>query len=335
MPSHKLLRFKIERLDANDNLVEEKTVKLIDGEVKVAYDDINRRTCSFELLEPLSEDWMGSRWKLYYGTQSNNGVVTYDPLGVFLPINPVEDEDPVGYTTKFQGVDKAQLLADAYSDIPITYAAGTTLKEIAIDIFDRIGETKRNFEDVPYELATEFTFEESVTLEHILSTLVRSFPADWYYDRNGIAVLESLPVVTARPIKHNFVQGDDSIYTQSSRNFDTGKYWNRVVVVGGKADTAIFRQTYDSPEGYAQAGRYITKFFKEDAATSQDQVNDLATQFLDAGLRLPANINIHNIPLTDLEPKQVIQKGEVKYEVIEFNIPLSTDLQQIQAGEVF
>lgn len=333
MAQHKLLRFKIEKLNAQDQLVEEKTVQLVSGDVKVTYSDVNRRTCSFQLLEALPTDWMSSRWKLYYGIQ-NGANVTYEPLGVFLPLNPVEDEDPVGYTTKYQGVDKARLLADAFSDIPVTFLAGTTLKEIAIDIFDRIGETRRNFADVPYELATDFTFEESVSLEHILSTLVRSFPADWYYDRNGIAVLESLPVATSRPIKQIFEPGDDSIYVQSSRNFETEKYWNQVTVVGGKADTGIFRQTYQNAAEVTRAGRTITRFFKEDAATSQDQVNDLATAFLDAGIRLPANINIHNIPITDLEPKQIIQKGAVKYEVIDFNIPLSTDLQIIQAGEV-
>lgn len=334
MAQHRSVRFKIERLDSNDNLLEEKSMSFVDGSVKVSYDDVNRRTCDFELVEALPTDWMSSRWKLYYGIEQSNGEIEYTPLGVFIPVNPIEDETNTGYTTKYQGVDKAQLLADAYSDIPVTFTAGTSLKTIANNIFDRIGETRRNFADLPYTLATDFTFEESVSLEHILSTLIRSFPADWYYDRNGIAVLESLPEPNSRPVVQVFEPGDNAIFVKSSRNFETDKYWNKVVVVGGRADTGIFRQTYENPSEVLKAGRAITRFFKEDAATSQDQVNDLATQFLAAGTRLPANINIHSLPITTLEPKQIILKDNVKYEVINFNIPLSTELQVIQAGEI-
>lgn len=333
MSQHRELYFKLERLDADDNLIEEKTLQLVDGEVKVAYDDVNRRTCALTLLEGLPVTWMSSRWKPYYGIKTN-GEINYTPLGVFIPVNPVEDEVASGYVTKLQGVDKAVLLSEAYADIPITYDIGTTLKEIALDIFGRIGETKLNLADVPYALATEFTFEEGVSLEHILSTLVRSFPADWYYDRNGFAVLEELPIAYQRPVVHYFDEDEDAIHIDSSRSIDTSKYWNRVVVIGGKADTDIFRQTYGNDIQREIAGRWVTRFFREDAATSQQQVNDLATQFLDAGTRLPANISIHNFPLADLEPKQIIQKGNTKYEVIDFNIPLNTDLQQILAGEV-
>lgn len=333
MSQHRELYFKIEKLDSEDKVLEIKTSVLIDGEVKVAYDDVNRRTCDFTILEGLPDTWMSARWKPYYGQKINDEIV-YVPLGVFIPINPTEEEVNSGKTTKYQGVDKAQLLADEYSDIPLTYTAGTTLKEVSQDIFGRIGETKLNLEDVPYVLATDFTFEEGVSLEHILSTLVRSFPADWYYDRNGYAILQSLPVVTERPVRYTFTEDDESILIESSRSIDTSKYWNKVIVVGGRVDTGIFRQTYENDNAIEKAGRKVTKFFKEDAATSQTQVNDLATQFLDAGLRLPATINIQNLPLSDLEPKEVIMKNNTKYEVIAFNIPLSADLQLIQAGEV-
>lgn len=333
MSQHRAVYFKLERLDSDDNLIEEKTIKLVDGEVKVAYDDVNRRTVSLTLLEALPVTWMSSRWKPYYG-QMVDGEIDYTPLGVFIPVNPVEDEVESGHITKLQGVDKAVLLSEAFADIPITYEIGTTLKEIATDIFGRIGETKLNLADVPYGLTSEFTFEEGVSLEHILSTLVRSFPADWYYDRNGYAVLEELPVAAQRPVVYNFEEGEDSIHVNTSRNIETDKYWNRVIVIGGKVDTGIFRQTYTNEVQVEVAGRVVTRFFKEDAATSQDQVNDLATQFLDAGTRLPANISIHAFPIADLEPKQIIQKGNTKYEVIDFNIPLNTGLQQIMAGEV-
>ena len=326
--------FKIEKLDSSDNVIAELTPILVDGEVKVAYDDINRRTCTFSLLEALPDDWMSARWKLYYGTKLSTGLIHYQPLGVFIPLNPEEKEVDGGFVTKYQGVDKAQILADSYNAIPTTFLAGTTLKEVATTIFGLIPETKLNLEDVPYTLATDFTFEEAITLEHILSTLVRSFPADWYYDVNGYAVLESLPVAEARPVKYTFTEDDNSIFIDTTKSVNTNKYWNKVLVIGGTAKTGIFRQVYQNDEQYAKAGRWITKNFKEDAATSQAQVNDLATQFLDAGIRLPANISIHNIPLADLEPKQIIIRNNIKYEVIEFNIPLDLSLQTIQAGEL-
>lgn len=333
MSQHREVYFKIERLNNQDALIEDKTVRLIEGQVKVEYDSVNRRTCEFSLLEALPDSWMSNRWKLYSGMKIDDEVV-YTPVGIFIPINPLEEEQETGHVSKYQGVDKAQILKDEFSDIPITFEAGTTLKEIATAIFALVGETKLNLEDVPYELATDFTFEEGVDLEHILSTLIRSFPADWYYDVNGYAVLESLPVANLRPIKYTYAEDDDSIYINSNTSFDTDKYWNKVIVIGGRADTGIFRQTYENPVQVAIAGRKITRFFKEDAATSQQQVNDLATQFLDAGTRLPKSISILNLPIIDLEPKEIIVKNNIKYEVIAFNIPLSNELQTIQAGEV-
>lgn len=333
MSHHRPLYFKLERLNSSDVVVEEKQVQLVDGEVKISYDDINRRSCAFTLVEALPDTWMSSRWKPYYGIEMN-GTVVYYPLGVFLPVNPSEDEELSGYVTKYQGVDKASLLSDAYSDIPLTFTAGTPIKSVASTIFAMIGETKLNLENLPYTLATDFTFEEGVTLEHILSTLIRSFTADWYYDVNGVAVLQNLPAVTSRPVRQNFTEGDDAIHIETTRSFETDKYWNKVVLVGGRADTGIFRQAYTNSTEVTRAGRTIARFFKEDTATSQNQVNELATQLLEIGIRMPANITIKNLPLVELEPKQVIQHNFVKYEVISFNIPLSTDLQIIQAGEV-
>ena len=333
MSNNRKIYFKLEKLNSNDVVIEEKTMQLTDGDVRVSYDDVNRRTASFTLLESLPSSWMSFRWKPYYGLEIN-GEIEYTPLGVFIPINPQEEEELSDYITKFQGVDKAILLADEFSDIPLTFVAGTTLKEVATTVFGLIGETKLNLEDVPYELATDFTFEEGVSLEHILSTLVKSFPADWYYDRDGYAVLEELPIASQRPIKYNFEEGSDSIHIESSKSIDTSKYWNKVIVIGGTVETGIFRQTYQNDVEVQRAGRKVTRFFKEDAATSQQQVNDLATQFLDAGTRLPATINIQNLPIADLEPKQIIMKNNIKYEVISFNIPLSLELQQIQAGEL-
>lgn len=330
---HRELYFKIEKLNSSDQVIEDKSLKLTSGDVRVDYDQINRRTCSFELAEPLSSDWMQYRWKPYYGVKTPDGI-DYTALGVFIPVNPEESEESSGYITKLQGVDKAVLLSEAYSDIPLTFTAGTTLKEVATTIFAMIPETKLNLDDVPYELATDFTFEEGIALEHILSTLVRSFAADWYYDRDGYAVLEQLPTADMRPVVYEFEEDDDSIFIESTRSLDTDQYWNKVTVIGGTVDTGIFRQTYQSDLEFQRAGRWVTRFFKEDTATSQDQVNDLATQFLDAGTRLPATISIHNLPLANLEPKQIIKKGNVKYEIIDFNIPLSLDLQQIRAGEV-
>lgn len=329
------LYFKIEKLNSSDQVVETKTPVLIDGNVSVEYDRINRRTCNFKLAEALPTDWQSSRWKLYYGQKNRTtGDIDYVALGVFIPINPRQEEELDSYITSYQGVDKAQILKDAYNDIPLTFIAGTTLKEVMTEILDLVGETKRNLEDVPYELATDFTFEEGVSLEHILSTLVRSFPADWYYDREGIAKLVSLPPADQRAVKQLYEYGDNSIYVDSSFDIDTDRYWNRVIVVGGRADTGIFRQTYENEEQILLAGREVTRFFKEDAATSQDQVNDLATQFLGIGTQLPRQITISGIPIADLDVKEVIEKDLRKYEVIAFNVPLGLELQTITAGEI-
>lgn len=333
MSQHRELYFKLDRLNANDEFVEEKSIQLLSGNVNVTYDEICRRSTSFTLQERLPENWMSSRWKMYYGIKQD-GEIIYTPVGVFIPLNPEENDELDGKITKYQGVDKAQTLSESYSDIPLTFTAGTSLKVVAQTIFDLAGETKVNLEDVPYTLATDFTFEEGISLEHILSTLVRSFPADWYYDANGVAVLEELPLARYRPIKYTFDENEDSIHIDTKKSFDTDKYWNRVVVVGGRVDTGIFRQTYGDDVQREIAGRWVTKFFKEDSATSQEQVNALARQFLDAGIRLPASIVIHNLPIADLEPKQIIMHDNRKYEVIEFNVPLDLSLQTIQAGEV-
>ena len=85
------LYFKIEKLDSNDNIVEELTPVLVDGDIRLDYDDTHRRTCTFSLLQELPNNWMSARWKLYYGRKID-GVIEYTPQGVYIPINPSEED---------------------------------------------------------------------------------------------------------------------------------------------------------------------------------------------------------------------------------------------------
>ena len=494
------LYFKIERLNQDGILIEEKNLSLISGEVKVARDSIYRRTCKFDLSEPLPDSWLGDLWRLWYG-QLINGTVVYESLGVFIPLDPIETQDGTGRLTSYQGVDKTKWLIDSIGQGPIQFSTNDTLKDVASVHLDAIGETRRNLVDVPYSLNTNYTFAEYREAEHTLRTLVDSFTCDFYYDRNGYATLVELPAPNSRPISYTFEDNESSVFVESKRKVETSNYWNRVIVVGGSTDSEIFRSilfdyssdvssqtvtqtnknqnhaifedgtftragqdfvipqgidnlrsiilsmrnftgvakdvtvlmynsvddfnadvwyaptnqraigtanvssgsfsdiefVFDEPFGvipgeslfiaiindndtavileyhdtsqYADGQRYfvayvggggtitldpvagdlyfkitsyvpdangrrITRYFKEDAATSQDQVDALAVKYLDEGIRIPSTISLQNFPITSLEVKDIIVKDGIKYEVLDFNIPLGLGLQTINAGKV-
>ncbi len=501
------LYFKIERLNQADIVIEEKTPHLISGEVKVSRDDKYRRTCKFDLSEELPENWLLDLWRLWYGRKVN-GVIEYDSLGVFIPLDPVETQDGTGKVTSYQGVDKTKWLVDSIGDAPTSFTQNQTLKEVAIEHLDAIGETQRNLVDLPYTLNTNYTFSEYREAEHTLRTLVDSFTVDFFYDRNGYATLLELPTPNERPVAYEFEDGEASIYTQSKKKIQTSDYWNKVIVVGGNADSDTFRSIkldysndvlseevanrngavtkslfeggghgrqgqdllvpdgidnigsviikVNNPNGtiqpitvlayssvelfnadswfaptnarqtgvvdipanstgeyeavfnepftvfpgesifyvliadqsgsgkggpflniymddttsqYADGQRYenyyggaggtvdltavpgdlyfvakayvpgenrrrITRYFKDEAATSQDQTDALAVKYLDEGIRIPSTISLQSFPITSLEVKDIIIKDGVKYEVLEFNIPLGLGLQTITAGKV-
>jgi hypothetical protein len=499
--------FKIERLNGEDVAIEEKTPVLLSGNVSVSAGDKHRRKCTFTLAEPLPDAWLFDRWRLYYGF-SVSGVVVYESLGVFVPLDPTEEDKGTGKITTYSGVDKTQLLMDSIGIAPTQFTQDQSLKEVVALHLDAVDETHRNLKDLPYMLPTNYTFADYRDAEHTLNTFVSSFACDFYYDRNGIAVLEEMPTPKERPIAYTFQEGEASIHTDTKRKFQSSLYYNKVIVVGGNADTGIFRSilsdysndsvevaydqlvadsetvifdgggfkrvgqdfivpegvdnirsiklqlenpsadteckirilaystytdfnndlwydptlhrayadlvvpfatgyleydfVFDTPFGvvpgesiffvavadapgdktgascytkwnttsvdpnsqyyeigYGGAGgssaiapatgelyfeattftpdegaRRITRYFKDDAAASQDQVDAQAVKYLDEGIRIPSTINIENVPLIDLEAKDIIVKDGVKYEVLSFNIPLDLSLQSIEAGVI-
>ncbi len=333
MANDRELYFRIEKLDSNDVVVEEKTPVLISGEVTVSRKDIHRRKCRFTLAEALPDDWVSARWKLYYG-QKINGQIEYDALGVFLPIDPSENETTTGKTTSYQGVDKMQLLLESYGEAPISFATSDTLKEVAQAHYDAISEASQNLDDLSYSLNTNYTFGEWRSAQHTLATLINSFTAETYYDKNGIAVLKALPPVASRAVAFEFPEGDDAIHVSVDKTEKNSNYWNKVIVLGGKVDEPIFRKELTDSDEVTRVGRTITKMFRNDVASSQQQVDDLADELLQEGTRIPAEITIYNLPLTNLEVNQIIRIGLVKYEVLSLNVPLGLGLQTIKAGRV-
>ena len=325
--------FKIEMLDPNDKVVEVKTPVLKSGSVTVSSTDSHRRKCEFTLLEPLPPSWLSSRWRLFYG-QKIDGVITYDSLGVFLPMDPVESETPTGKITSYQGVDKRQLLMDSIGEVTIQFTQNQTLKEVVALHLNGVDITKQNLVDLGFYLRANYIFGDDKSANHTLSTIVNSFTADFYFDRNGIAVLENLPPASQRPVVKTLKGDSASVYTSSTSSFKLSDYFNRVIVIGGTADTEIFRAELENADQIALAGRTITRHIPVDVAASQDQVDALAEQYLDEGTRIPALLSITNFPIVDLEVKQIIEKDGEKYEVLSFNIPLGLGLQTIEAGKV-
>lgn len=335
MNQSRTLAFRIEKLDSTENVLETKTVSLVSGSVDVGSGGY-RRKCSFSLLESLPQNWQGHRWKLYYGYSNDNLVnFTYYPLGVFIPINPNESEIKSGKIVNYQGVDKVKLYADYQIDSPVTFISGTAVRDIIVQVAGWFNETKLNLEQNLGTLGVDRTFEEGTTAESILNTIVSSFGDEWFYDQNGILVARQ---VVDPKIRHISLVVDDvesPIYISASTDVDDSNYYNKVTVVGGTVDTPIYRATFQNNDAISLAGgRVVQRYFTIDAAVTQAQVDGRAQFYLSGGVQLPATLSLESLVVPNLEIGDILIKDNIKYEVRSFNIPLSTDIQEIKAGKV-
>lgn len=328
------LYFRLEMLDSAEKVLEDKSVTLLGGKVDVGSGGF-RRKASFELLEPLPATWQSRRFKLYYGTAQNEADADYTPLGVFIPVNPNEREAQDGKITSLQGVDKVKLYSDYQLDTPVQFVSGTTLRSIIQTVAGWFGETKLNIETTLGTLGADFTFEEGSTAEQLLNTLVSSFSCEWFYDTNGILVARKRTDPATRAIRYVMDDIDQPFYLTSEQAIDDDNYYNKVTVVGGKTDTPIYRQTYSDTAAIAKAGgRIVQRYFTIDAAVTQAQVDGRAAFYLSNGVLLPRQLKLTNLVLPDLELGDIIQKGNTRYEVRQFDVPLSLDSQNITAGEI-
>lgn len=331
---NRTLSFKLELLDSAENVIAEKSVSLIEGKVDVGSGGF-RRKCSFDLAEAIDPAWQSHRFKLYYGSAINRAEPEYTPLGVFIPINPREREAQANQITSLQGVDKTKLFADYELDAPIQFTSGTSLRSIIQTVAGWFSETKLTIETDLGTLGADFSFEEGSTAEQLLNTLVSSFNCEWFYDTNGFLVARKRTDPASRAIKYQMDRINQPYYLEAERDIDDSNYYNRVTVVGGKADTPIYRQTYENATAIAKAGgRIVQRYFTIDAAVTQAQVDGRAAFYLSNGILLPAKLKLTSLVLPDLEIGDIIEKGGVRYEVRQFDVPLSLAAQNITAGEI-
>lgn len=331
----KRLYFKIEKLDSSENVIEEKSVVMLSGKVDVGSGGF-RRKAQFELLEALPSTWQSRRWKLYYGTANTSAEApVYTPLGVFIPMNPNEREAESGKITSLQGVDKTKLFADFQLADPVQFVSGTTLRSIIQTVAGWFGETKLNLETSMGTLGADFTFEEGSTAEQLLNTLVSSFSCEWFYDANGILVARKRVAAADRPVKYVMDDITDPKYLTAEQDISEDNYYNKVILVGGKTDTPIYRATVQNTTAITKAGgRVVQRYFTYDAAVTQSQVDAIAAYYLSNGVLLPRQLKLTNLVLADLELGDIIQKGSTKYQVRQFDVPLNLEAQNMTAGEI-
>ena len=335
MSSNRQLFFKIEKLNTAEAVLEEKSVTINGGSIDVGSGG-SRRKASFELLEPLPANWQMHKWKLYYGyRERTTDPIIYYPQGVFIPINPSEREVNSGFVTSFQGVDKTKLFADFQLDTPITFASGTTVRSIVQTVAGWFNETKLVLAQDLGTLGAAFSFEEGSTAEQLLNSLVSSFNAEWFYNPDGFLVARRRTDPANRPITHRLDNPASPYYISSERTISDDNYYNKVTLVGGKADTPIYRSTVQNTDAITAAGgRVVQRYFSRDAAVTQVQVNALAAYYLSNGVLLPATLKVESLVIPNLELDEIIQKDNKRYEVRGFNIPLGLGTQNIDAGEI-
>lgn len=329
------LSFKIEMLGVDDSFTADYTEHFIGGKVTVG-DGGARRKCSFELRGPFEDWYRGARWKLSYGFRDDNTEpYVYYSLGIFIIMNPEEKEVNGSTVTSYQGVDKTKLYDDYQFDVPMSWPAGTNIKDIVKEIGSMFGQEKYNMDTVLGTLGVERTFEEGKTAKEILNTILSSFSCEWFFDVNGILIARKNIDPKLAPIKHVMDDLDTPLYIDVNRSMDEANYYNRVVLVGGTTDTPIYRAEVEDVAAIGTAGgRIVQRYYTRDAATTQAQVDALAAYYLSMGVSLPTKIELTSLVLPDLEIGDILTKDGIRYVVRSFDIPMGLSSQKIEAGEI-
>ncbi len=341
---------KIEILDRHENVLEEITTKVIDGNISVSKERETRRTFSLSVLNDNNEFtwsvggriWLDKRIKLSIGLDIG-GTIEYIPQGVFVLTEFSALSSYTGErTATFSGADKWHLLngdpVGKFTNVT-TIAAGTNIATAIRTIATDAGITKFLFDDctvtVPYQLTYQPGDARGKAIKELADLAVYSI----YFDVNGFLRFRPQVNLETASSVWTYDKSDYTLYAKSEKRLDHHELFNKVLVIGGSSQTATvsaIAQDNDanSPTGIPTIGE---RLFLYNNGSPDPLISTVALAQSRADYELRNRLRIAEKQPIEILPNYLHESEDVitlvddwtntngNYELISFNIPLKAN----------
>ncbi|RKD21489.1 hypothetical protein BEP19_14810 [Ammoniphilus oxalaticus] len=278
----KEITVKIELLDSDENVIDEITSAVMDGNISVDKDRDTRRTFSLILLNDENEFtwsiggriWLDKRVKLWIGikssvfeqVESESGVflsptffttlgMTYErrdstvyiPQGVFVLSEMSATSSYTGERTAIlSGSDKWQLLSGdpvgKFTNVT-SLAAGVKISDAIRLIASDAGITKFLFDDCDVTLPYSLTYQPGEARGKAIKELAELAVYSIFFDVNGYLRFRPQIDVEKTASVWTYDKSDYTLYAKSEKRLEHSELYNKILVIGGSSQTATVSAT--------------------------------------------------------------------------------------------
>lgn len=313
--------FKIERLDANENVVSELTNKVISGDLNFTDDLGNRKTGNIlfdnndgEFLpSPTSDIWISNKFKISTGLVMDDGTNYFISRGVFL-ISEIEVENDTegSSTVRVQFLDKYSALnGQVQGVLENTYIipVGTSISDSVIQVLLDANEIKPPIiqptaEVLPYTI----NIAAGGTYSDILTSICQSLSWTCYFDSDGYFRFEEPADLETTGSSWDFSTDEVTLLSCKTR-FDFTEVYNVIVVIGANINGDIIRAVAEdtspsSATSVSAIGRHV-KVIEDDLISTEVLAQQRADAELAVGISIVQAIDFEAMPIDVLEAGQV------------------------------
>jgi hypothetical protein len=340
--------FKIEQLDANENVLNELTGKVISGDLSITDDIGSRKTANITfdnsdgalLPSDTGNIWMNKKFKISTGAVLDGGEEYYISRGIFLCSEPELSSSFDGESTiSIQFLDKFNLLNSQLGGtlentyiIPVGTSITSAVQQLLIDA----GELKPPIIEPTTEVTPfTITMEYGNTYGDILIQLAQFLSWTCYFDNEGYFRFESNTDIETSGSVWDF-STDEITYIDSKHRYEFTKVFNNVLVIGDTYNGSTVRATATdtnstSPTRVSLIGKK-TKIIEDDLIHTIDLAQQRANAELQSAISLIETTDLSCVPIDLIRGGDIVTVtdsasglNETRFLVKSLTFPLNVD----------
>lgn len=248
-----------------------------DASITIDFDRDIIGSAKFTINNDLSINYLADRIKIYY---SLGGY--YFPLGVYMPVSPLQHLQNTDVVRKVQAYDLLKALEDDKVTTSFSLDATDVVTDEIKTILDSVGTwVQYNIEPSTEILPENKTYEIGTSKLFIINSLLNMIN---YYPLfcTGNGIYSAIPWSDSKNVTWDFQDNNLSLYESDlTRDIDYSNAYNKVLIIANqlassenlyKAWTMEEEGISTHPFSYTNIARYVTKVFYSEA-TSQDYVD--------------------------------------------------------------
>lgn len=237
--------YVIEWLDPNENVLEEVTLDVVQGNVNFDATQNNRRSCNLNLRNlngeyipsPTSKMWINNKFRLKAGYKYNNDQHLLYNQGVYVLGNPSLYSSSPRKEVTVQGLDKWVLLDGTVAGelknkfiIELNTRVDTAIRTLIKDV---AGEKKYIIDTCDVLLPYTIEKEKGSTIADIIKEICEIVSYEAFYNNEGYFIFrKALQPKDYNSIAPSWYYTTDGLYLESTRNINWVDVRNSIKVVG-------------------------------------------------------------------------------------------------------